>query len=421
MTAEQIQSLDAYCAERFIELVPNQNSFGHMHRWLRHDEYKHLGETPTSPDLCPTHPGSIELLRDLYASLLPNFSSGQVNVGCDETFTLGRGCSQAEVERIGKGRVYLNFLKQIHGLVREHGRTMQFWGDIILQHPELIPELPDHIIAMEWGYEANHPFASRGRQFAASGIPFYVCPGTSSWNSLLSRTDNALENLRLAARNGLDNGAVGYLVTDWGDSGHWQTMPVSLVPFAYGAAVSWAYDANASRDVAPAADVHVFQDDAGVMAQSAIELGSAHALTGVLRGNSTVYYGLLMHALQGDPAQGFLSGLNREGIANARAHIENALARMTQARMDRDDADLLLAEFDINARMALFALRLGDERIKAGGAGTSQLPVETRNELLDTLENIIEEYKVIWLARNRPGGLDDSVERMKRIIEQLSR
>ncbi len=94
---------------------------------------------------------------------------------------------------------------------------------------------------------------------------------------------------------------------------------------------------------------------------------------------------------------------------------------MTQARMDRDDAGLIVSEFTLNARMALFALRLGDERLKAGGVGTAQLPAEARNELADTLVKIIEDYKVLWLARNRPGGLDDSVERMARIIEHLSR
>ncbi|HQN00860.1 MAG TPA: glycoside hydrolase family 20 zincin-like fold domain-containing protein [Candidatus Hydrogenedentes bacterium] len=94
MTAEEIQALDAYCAKRFIELVPNQNSFGHMHRWLEHDRYKGLAETPGSPDLCPTNPASIDLLRSMYDSLLPNFTSRQFNVGCDETFSLGKGGSK---------------------------------------------------------------------------------------------------------------------------------------------------------------------------------------------------------------------------------------------------------------------------------------------------------------------------------------
>ena len=32
--------------ERFIELVPNLNSFGHFERWLCHDKYKHMAECP---------------------------------------------------------------------------------------------------------------------------------------------------------------------------------------------------------------------------------------------------------------------------------------------------------------------------------------------------------------------------------------
>jgi hexosaminidase len=421
MTAEEIQALDAYCRERYIELVPNQNSFGHMHRWLQHEEYKHLGETPTSSDLCPTNPGSIELLRSMYDSLLPNFSSDKVNVGCDETFSLGKGGSKAEVDRIGKGRVYLNFLKQIYDLVQGHGKTMQFWGDIILEYPELIPALPKNIIAMEWGYEANHPFAKRGQKFAQSGIPFYVCPGTSSWNSLLSRTDNALENLRLAAQNGLENGASGYLITDWGDSGHWQFAPISFVPFAWGAAISWAYDANQNLNLARAADVHVFQDSANVMSQTAMDLGSAHALTGMIRGNSSVYYGLLMHALQGDPSTGYLKGLTLDGLKNCRAQLEGALACMKNAQMKRADADLILAEFAMNTRMALFAVALGEERLKAGGVSTSQLPADVRASLAAELKGIIAEYSTLWLARNRPGGLVDSTARLEAIVAQLAR
>ena len=39
MTGEEILWLDAYCRERFVELVPNQNSFGHMHHWLELPRY----------------------------------------------------------------------------------------------------------------------------------------------------------------------------------------------------------------------------------------------------------------------------------------------------------------------------------------------------------------------------------------------
>src|SRR6185295_14483144 len=143
-----------------------------------------------------------------------------------------------------------------HKLVQKHGRRMQFWGDIILQHPELIGELPKVLIALEWGYEASHPFAADTEKFARAGVPFYVCPGTSSWNAIAGRTENALGNLAAAAEHGLANGAIGYLNTDWGDSGHWQPLPVSYLGFAYGAAMSWCAESARSLDLQGALNVH---------------------------------------------------------------------------------------------------------------------------------------------------------------------
>ena len=74
-------------------------------------------------------------------------------------------------------------------------------------------------------YEADHPFEKEAAQFAGANIPFYVCPGTSTWQTLVGRHDNALANLRAAAAAGRKFGAAGFLNTDWGDGGHPQ--PVS--------------------------------------------------------------------------------------------------------------------------------------------------------------------------------------------------
>ena len=73
--------------------------------------------------------------------MLPNFSSRFFNVGCDETWDLGRGQSKKLCVAKGQGRVYLDFLKQIHREVSARGKRMMFWGDIILKYPKLIAEL----------------------------------------------------------------------------------------------------------------------------------------------------------------------------------------------------------------------------------------------------------------------------------------
>ena len=299
-TGEEILQLDVYCRARHINLVPNQNSFGHMRRWLTHDEYRPLAEAPNGCDtrwgrfdepftLCPGDPGSIKLVSEMFDDLLPHFSSGMFNVGCDETVDLGAGRSKEECEAKGTGRVYLDFLLKIYQLVKARGLTMQFWGDIIMEHPELASELPRDVIALEWGYESDHPFNDHGAKFAASGIPFYVCPGTSSWNSIGGRTDNALGNLLNAAENGLAHGAIGYLITDWGDSGHHQPLPVSYLGYGYGAAVSWCLQSNRDIYIARAISLHIFEDASGATGKLAYDVGNVYRIFETRTFNATPY------------------------------------------------------------------------------------------------------------------------------------
>jgi hypothetical protein len=416
MTAVQIRALDAYCKDRFIELVPNQNSFGHVDRWLKHDEYKGLGEMPGGgSDLCPVDPGSIALLADMYADMLPNFSSAQCNVGCDETWSLGKGRSKDACEKLGVGLVYLSFLVQIHSILQRQGRAMQFWGDIIMQHPELIPELPPGIIAMEWGYEANHPFASHGKKFAESKIPFYVVPGTSTWNSLVGRTDNAVANLRNAAENGAANGSIGYLITDWGDGGHWQFLPASYLGFAYGAAVSWACETNRDASITRALDVHAFEDSPGVMGKLAYDLGNAYQVCGVTPGNSSIFYTLLSHGLE-TPLD---SHLTVDGLQKTIAYIDGVMAELPKAQMKCTDAALIAKEFESSAAFMRLACRIGIARLEAGAVATSKVPALARHQLAAELQPLIPEFRQLWLARNRSGGLKDSAGRFENLLAIL--
>ncbi len=419
LTGAEIEALDAYCRERFIELVPNQNSFGHMERWLKRREYADLAEcAPPSGDtmsLCPIDPRAVLFLTGLYDDLLPHFASRSFNVGCDETMDLGKGRSREAVERFGRARVYLDFVRKIHGLVTARGHRMQFWGDIVFEHPELIPELPRDVLGLLWGYEGDHPFDVQGEKFAASGIDFHVCPGTSAWLSLTGRTSNAVSNLEAAARSGLAHGASGILVTDWGDFGHWQPLPVSYLGLAYGAALAWCHATNRELDVARALDAHVFRDRAAALGGIARDLGDVYRETGVLVKNASVLALLLLFP-ERPLGEGRLAGLTVEGLERAEARAAELASRLHEARCDRDDAPLLRAEFALGADLTRHGCRLGIARLAAPGGAVAAIPGPARAALAADLRRIAAEYQRVWRLRNRVGGLRDSVGRLERLL-----
>lgn len=414
LTGQEILELDAFCRERFVELVPNQNSFGHMRRWLSRGRYAHLAETLEGFDtpwgraegpfsLCPEDAGSLALLRSLYDELLPHFSSRMVNVGCDETFDLGQGRSREACQQRGAGRVYLDFLLAIYNELKPRGYTVQFWADVLLGYPQLLGEFPRDALALVWGYEANHPFDLQASRLTEAGIPFYVCPGTSSWCSLAGRTDNAAQNLLDAAENGLKHGACGYLITDWGDNGHWQFLPVSYAGFLAGAAYSWALESNRSLDLPCALNQHAFRDSAGVMGQVACNLGNIYRLAGIEPINASVFFNIFQtpfHLLRSGQA---LQAIPFDRVLEA---IDQAAAPLSAARMDRPDGDLIRNEFALTADLLRHACRRG--RLAA-----EDLPPTEQLQQLGSLERellaLVQRYEALWLARNRPGGLADSL------------
>ena len=120
LTPEDVRALDAFCRARHVELVPNQNSLGHMHRWLKHESYRHLAECPggivhpfappgtnvTEPfSLCATDPAASAFASSLHEELRAHFHSTKFNVNLDEPFDLGMGRSRGHARVRGAGKL----------------------------------------------------------------------------------------------------------------------------------------------------------------------------------------------------------------------------------------------------------------------------------------------------------------------------
>ncbi len=423
-TPAQIRTIDRECRSCGIELVPNQNSLGHMERWLKHDRYAPLaeydgpylapwGETRTLPTtLNPIDPRSIRLVDSLYAELLPCFSSRILNVGCDEPFELGQGKSRKRCEEIGAGRVYFDFLMKIRRAAAVHGRRIQFWSDWIQHNPEMIDRLPRDVTSLVWGYEADHPFELECSRSAKAGVPFYVCPGTSSWCSIAGRTSNMKANLLAAAEAGRTAGAEGYLLTDWGDYGHRQTLPVSYAGFLYAAAVAWCRKSNADIDLGDELSRRVFEDKKGVLGRAWLDAGRVHELSGALQKNRSVLFSCLAGDLF-DPKSSF--GVKPSAVGRIEDRIAMIRGSLAKAAPKSDDAKLVMDEI----RLTLDVLEHACHRLRLIQApADSNARVMSAKRLAREMRAIMREHARIWRLRNRPGGLASSLSYYERNLEE---
>lgn len=420
------------CADAGIELAANQNCFGHFARWLSHDSYRDRAECPNGFEIAPgvTFPPTVleptvdnaRFVLDLVDEQVASFGARIVNIGCDETFELGRGASAERVESQGRTAVYAEHLRHIVEPLVAEGLQVQFWGDVIAHDPEQLGLIPtDGTVALVWNYDApdtprpaindslaailegigidlgaDAHFATRLEPFRTAGVDYWVVPGTSTWHTIIGRLDNARSNLEDAARAGRDSGASGYMVTDWGDDGHHQPLTVSYPAIAYGGGLAWGIDANAGADVTSFIDRHLLDDRGGVMGGVLDRIGRLAARTGVVTENSSpIFAGLFPHMFilrDGEPDP----DLMREVIRT----LDDALVDMTRADPHCAQGDVLVEELSVAIELARFgAVSL------AAAAGIDAPPAAERAAQLDTLT---DRYRAAWLTTSRPGGLDDS-------------
>ncbi|MTI31009.1 beta-N-acetylhexosaminidase [Xanthovirga aplysinae] len=426
LTAKEIQLLDKYCKESYIDLVPNQNSFGHMENWLKHEEYLSLAECPTDCDtkwgkrkrtsLDPTNPQSFELMKELYAELLPNFSSPYFNIGGDETIELCTGKSQAECERIGKGTVYLNYLSKLNAEVNKQGKLAQFWGDIILNHPELIKEIPKNMTALVWGYDDVYPFDKNLPKFKEAGLEFYVCPGTSTWRSLIGRNQNAFINLKNAAIEGRKNKAKGYLNTNWGDYGHWQPLSVVYPTMLIGASYAWNYDEKTLENLEFQLNHYVFKDKTGNTGKAILKLGNAYLKTNIPNGNANAFHLMLRRYKWTMKGQYQTKELSNAGLLSAKKEIEEALDLFEKAKPATADSVIIKDEIKQAASLAIHGINLGLARLEAKDNATENISADKKQKLFNELQPLIENHKNLWTIRNRKGGLVDSSSKLEDLL-----
>lgn len=272
LTREDWTTLVAYAKPYHVQIIPAIEACGHLHKILRFEQYSGLGERPHGHVLAADDPQALEFLNSFLAQITSVFPSPIIHVGCDETFELGRGRTAQAVEQKGYGEVYVDNLIRIHDLVRRDNREMMFWGDIAVEHPEMIPRLPNDLIVASWEYGYHPSYDKWLKPFAGTGMKTYVCPWTANTSLLAPDYEEAAANIEGFLTDGKKAGSIGTDVTVWNDDGESLYGP-NWWSIVYGAACAWEPGSTDVQAFNQKFDWAFFRDSSHLFADSIMRLG----------------------------------------------------------------------------------------------------------------------------------------------------
>jgi hypothetical protein len=414
---EELKALVDYAADRGIEVIGNQQSFGHFGAILQHEEYKALRETPDI--LNPTSERTYRLLDDLYSEQAPLLKSKFFNVCCDETDGLGTGPSKQLAQKIGVGGVYTRHIRRLHDLVEDkYGKRMMMWGDIILNHPSNLADIPKDTIMLSWGYDARDSFEAQITPFAKSGFEFFVCPGVSCWNRVLPDFQVSVTNIANFVRDGVKQDALGMINTTWDDSGSnlagWNWYGV-----AWGAECAWNASATPITAFNNRVGAVLFGEPGAEFGGAVDLLGRAHRLAAFKEMADSAFFEPDFTVWLADPKAIGEAETLRQIVQKASAKLDTA---SNSATVDGD----ILAEFKFGAqRMDLMASRVIEGQMAAEAyrkAVAAKQPAEAAellqsgcaaqiSKLRSEYAALKNRYQELWNAENRPYALSGVIGR----------
>jgi len=349
LTRAESQQLAAFAAQYHVTIVPEQEAFGHLHHILQYEKYSTLAETPHGHVLAPGEPGTQPLIASWFSQIAQDFPSPFLHVGADETFELGTGRTQADVDKRGLGPVYADFLSQIHTTLSPLNRRLLFWGDVATSDPSAIAHLPKDMIAIPWIYWHEDSYDHNILPFKQAGIETWVAPGDANWNLVYPLGDNALDNISGFVESGQRLGSTGVLNTVWNDDAE-GLFNQDWFGVVFGAAAGWQPGRSPAAPYRHAFPRLFFGDTSGKLEQAQAELMLAED---AISPDDSAFW-----VDPWSPAGQAMGTKMRPKLHDGRLHAEHALELIEQARA---------ANPNLHEAAVLDAMELGARRLDLTG------------------------------------------------------
>ncbi|XP_075233962.1 uncharacterized protein LOC142331764 [Lycorma delicatula] len=414
----EMVTIDRYCQDRFISLLPVLD----------------VENTVTRQDINDMWSAFQEILASFtnlkYVHIGPRLSglligSGEDNSNNSTSSTIGGLLNVSNNHGYGLQEVW-------HLLSLPPEVTVMMCANSL--HSQSLENLyvPSNMILIEYGFLADYDFLEWTKGYHQLGCATCLCPGTASWNSLAGCPEASICNIYRAVQAVNRTGALGVVVAHWSGSYHLTPHPFSWPGFLVSAGLSWNTDTHLDylhNSLSALLDTHIFMDSACCTGDTILDLGNAETYTVRCSRNQEPndssdlpsHAGSIFYQLLTDPDSVSLDNLNIDTFAKVTKHIKRSQSCIMRAKLGCRMGEMVIQEITLSIDLMLTACKIGRCLVSVGinpnsnmglaviNLGVCNLPPTFRTDIANKMLALIEQYKGMWLQRHLAAGLQNSL------------
>jgi len=243
LSPDRLRALARYARRFHVALIPEQQTFAHMHETLKWETFAPLAELPHGYLMDASNPQTQAYLEPLVRGELDAVERTPFfHIGADEPVDLGRGRSQPAVARDGAPAVFSAYVNRLAPLLAAGGARPMIWDDAVQRDPQILTQIPRSTVIVAFHYGPERSFAGYIKKIADAGFEQMVSPGANNWNEIYPDLETALANESRFIADGKAAHVLGMFETVWHDDGE-SLYEASWEPAIFAAADAWQQSA----------------------------------------------------------------------------------------------------------------------------------------------------------------------------------
>lgn len=414
LTHAEVAELDSYGRLYHVRIIPTFETLGHLEDVLEKPEFEKYAGFPGSASINIASDSAFDFMKKLLTEIAPAFSSPYFNMAADESFDVGLGATRELVDSVGMAEAHAQYYLKIYNVLKSLGKKVMMYGDIILENPQILKEIPKDITIIDWHYGAAFDYPSIN-VFKNAGFKFIACPAVWNFTGPFPNFYNSYANIQNFTRQAYRAGAVGVIVSTWNDNGGIELRELNYPGYAWGAECAWNPE-NADPAHFESVFFHQYFQTESSLPRLAYELLSSV--------NNQITWNEFWRA----PFLGVDSPTAALRVESIRATMPEVFLVATSADKYAAANRSIISLYQLVARMnAYWADKVNGVMKMRELAGDTTIPEHVRNlrilkiekELLDQLSRIRREYVRAYLRTNRRPMLQLIEERFDEQVAQL--